>query len=500
MHDTARPTTPSPRLSGAARWLALAAFAGYAIFLWWNASIQPGGADQSGYFNLARALTEGRLHVPARTLEGLPVSELPDFSYMPLGFRPTGDGLTLTPTYPVGLPAFFAAFAVPFGWTLGPHLVMVLHALAGVWLAYALCRQAGTSAATALLGSLLLATSPLYVQFSVQAMSDMPALVWCALVLWLAGLRSIRTALLAGAAMGVAVLIRPSNVLVLLPVAFALGTSWRRWVALGIGGAPFAVVSCLYNVAAYGRPLSTGYGDVSGLFSLQWVPETLVHYARWLPVVLSPLVVLVLLFPVCFKDHRRTFLVHGAWIAVLWGFYAFYYHTHELWWYLRFILPAFPSAIVAILLVGEKWLAHRARRTRNIVVAVAALGVAVNGYAWGKHFLVRFTGQGERIYLAAIQVARQDVPPDGIIFAMQASGALFYGTPHAILRWDTIEDSWPRILAAANRSHRPIYAMLFDFELPQAFGQNLPIATHWVKVRQDRNLTLWRYAEPALAR
>ena len=33
--------------------------------------------------------------------------------------------------------------------------------------------------------------------------------------------------------------------------------------------------------------------------------------------------------------------------AAMFGLYAFYYHTSEEWWYLRFVVPAFPALVLA---------------------------------------------------------------------------------------------------------------------------------------------------------
>ena len=45
--------------------------------------------------------------------------------------------------------------------------------------------------------------------------------------------------------------------------------------------------------------------------------------------------------------RRRELAVLGLWAALLIGFYAFYFHSGESWWYLRFILPAFPALLLA---------------------------------------------------------------------------------------------------------------------------------------------------------
>lgn len=494
MHAAPRPNSPWLRLAGAWRGAALIGLALYAAFLWRHASIQPGGSDSSGYFNLARLMTEGRLHVPARTIEGLPLKDMPAFAYLPLGFRPTGDGVTITPTYPPGLSGFFAASAVGFGWEVGPKLVLMLHAIAGVFLTYGLARQAGVRPVTAALGGLLLAASPLYLQLSVYAMSDLPAMVWCAAALWLAGRGTICAAGVSGLAVGIAVLIRPSNVFVLVPVVLALGLNWRRLVALAAGGAPAAVTFGWFNFAAYGSAVATGYGDVSSLFSREWVLPALAHYARWLPMALSPLVVLAVGLPWRWMHERRAVLVHGTWIVGLFGFYAFYYHTHEVWWYLRFVLPAFPSLLVAIVLVADALASRWSVRTQAVAWPLAAALALANGNFWEKRYALRHTGEGEKVYHDAIALVSAQVPARGVIVTMQASGALFWGTPNTLLRWDNIDDAWPKAVAGAQRAGQPVYALLFEFEEKDAFGVKTP--GRWTKMQTHERFALWRYDGP----
>jgi hypothetical protein len=491
--DAARRTSPDNAVRfGLLKWIGFGALLVYAVFCWTHASIQPGGADSSGYFNMAQAILRGQVHVPARTIESLPMRELPVFAYTPLGLRPTGDGTTLTPTYPLGLPLFFAATGPLLGWSLGPKLVMVLHALAGLWLVYALARQAGTSQLGALLAAAAMAVSPLYIMFWTQAMSDLPALVWCAAALWFAGRRTTLTAALAGVAIGVAVLVRPSNVLVAAPVLIALGFSLRRWIALGLGGIPTALVVLFYNRAAYGGELATGYGNVWALFSTEWVGITLRHYAQWLPALLSPLCVLALGSPWLKEKRGPIAVAHGVWVVALLAFYASYYHTHETWWYLRFVLPAFPSLVILAVLVGEQLVARlSAPGKRTVLAAIAVVAVIANGIGWTRHFAAHEVGRGEKIYLDAIRLAREGTPTNAVVVTMQASGALFYGTDRVLVRWDTIDDAWPRVVAGAHASGRPLYAVLFDYEWNEAFNGNIP--GKWTKLEQHQNLALWRF-------
>lgn len=472
----------------------------YVVFCWSHASIQPGGADTSGYFNQARALAAGTSRVPFQAVDGLPPAALPSFAYVPLGFLLSNDGAALIPTYPVGLPAFYALSAQGLGWQAGPHAVMVLHALAGVVLMFLLARQAGCSPAVSAIGAATLATAPLYLHFAVQAMSDLPATTWCVLALWLAGRRTIPGALGASLAVGVATLIRPTNLLIVLPVVCLLGRSWRRWLALGAGGAPFAALLAWFNWRTYGSPLATGYGDTSELFSLTWVPATVVHYVRWLPMALSPLALGaagLILFRKS-KAEAGPWWPHALWVMALFGLYACYYHTHETWWYLRFVMPAMPSLLLLALLALDRAVDSPGLRRWRPALLVLALGLSLgNSLYWGHRYQIHRVGLHERVYTRAAELVAERTPKDAVLFAMQASGALFYHGQQTIMRWDMLDGRWAEIRARIERTGRPIYALLFDHEKAEALQGAIPGS--WEQIGRIDRIALWRLTTPTAA-
>jgi len=471
--------------------LAAVLLAAYVLFCWHHAAVLPGGSDSSGYFNMAQHLRDGELSVPARTIAGAPMAPDSPYAYVPLGFRPGREPATLALTYPIGLPLFYAGASSLFGWETGPKLVMVLHLLAGAILTYLLGRQVGLSRGAAQIAALALAVSPLYIFLGLQAMSDVPAVVWCATTLWCAGRVSKRSALAAGAALGIAVLIRPTNALIVLPVALALGLAWRRWLALGLGGLPFAILLLVYNRAAYGSALETGYGDLGTLLEIKWLGPVLLSYARWLPVLLSPLLLGLFALPWTAAARTRGVAVHATTASVVLGFYAFYFHTQEAWWYQRFVLPAGPSLLVLALLAAQNlWQRLPNAKWATATAALAALLVLGNGIGWARHLGVLLIVKEERTYGRATALVREMIPANAVVVAMQTSGALFHGTNHLLLRWDMLDGHWSRYRDAALAAGRPIYAVFFDFERAQAFQERIPGA--WRQLHSEHNLTLWR--------
>ena len=473
----------------------------YALFLAHYMGAYAGGSDQSGYLNNARLLEQGRVITPMRVLPGLPPETLPPYTHVPLGFIPNRGQATLTPTYPMGLPLLILAVAKLTGWGLAPGLTLGFHALLGLWLVYRLGREAGLGAGGAWWGALLLAASPLYIFTSVQVMSDMPALVWATAAVLCAWKSRERTglALLAGVALAIAVLVRPTNLLALLPMGLAMGFSLRRWLLLILGGLPGAIFQGSFNWAVYGRIFTTGYGYINPNFSPANAPATILYYALWLPVLLTPFIVLALGLPALARRQLRLVSLLAAWGLAYPFFYLFYSHTHDDWWYLRFLLPAFPPLIVAALLVAQALAARFKFPARSWWLVPAALAVIVHGAGWSRHLHALSIGRSEGVYAETAAWLQAHLPARATVAAMEASGALFYYTDFTLVRWDMISPAdFQRIAAAGTAAGRPLYAVLFPFEVEEAewgaFQKHL--AGHWTQIGAVRSVGIWRYDSP----
>ena len=135
-------------------------------------------------------------------------------------------------------------------------------------------------------------------------------------------------------------------------------------------------------------------------------PETLVHYGRWLPALLTPIVVLNLGLPWLRSEAARTRWVLGTWMVVYAAFFSAYECTHETWWYLRFLLPAAPAMAVGALLVGRSLLARAPAgadpgRSRTVFALVLAL-IVVNSVAWSRELHALSIGESELLSLIHI--------------------------------------------------------------------------------------------------
>lgn len=497
-----RSTRPPTRLSRPG-WILLAlALAAYGILLAQHMGAYAGGSDSSGYLNHARLLGQGRVHVPPRIIPALPPGEVSEWLYAGLGFKPSPDPTMLVPTYPTGLPLLIGGVALVTGWSQAANVVMWLHALAGVVLTCLTGRAFGLSRRIGIVAAVIIGGSPVYLFFSLHAMSDVPALVWttgAVLAAWKSRERATWS-VLAGAAFALAVLIRPTNVLALAPIALCLGLSWRRWLGFGAGGLPGGLFFCVHNHFAYGKYLTTGYGDSAGL-AWKWVAPTLAHYARWLPALFTPVALAWLALPGLFRRAPLRTTVLLIWFLVFAAFYTAYEFTHETWWYLRFLLPAAPALVVGGLLVLQNALSPRLSCRGATLAACMALVLAVasNTY-WSQRFDVLNAGRGERTYPVVTEWLTRNLPPDAVIAAMQHTGALHYYTDFTFVRADMLNPAtFGKISDVLAREDRPLYAVLWPFEIEEyrMFERNMP--GPWQKVETLESITIWRWTGPTAA-
>ncbi|MSU45638.1 MAG: hypothetical protein EXS42_00560 [Lacunisphaera sp.] len=466
---------------------------GYAWFLRLHTSPYAGGADSSGYLNSAALLRAGQLSTAARTLAGHTAGDFGPLAHHPLGFTTRAGTNLMAPCYPIGLPLHLAAFSCLVGLDWAAIPLNICNALVGGALLYLLARRLDLPRSLALAGTVGLLLCPLYLFAALQPMSDLLALVWSLAALY-AALRAregLGWALGCGVAVAWAVLVRPTNLLLVVPVVLALGTSWRSHLWVGLGGLPGALLLASYNRQLYGSPFVTGYGEVWSAFSSEFLAHNLAHFARWIPLLLSPVIVLALAAPFLPSARRRDNLILAVWFFALTGLYLFYYHSGETWWYLRFILPAFPMLILAALLVLQAlW-----SRPRPAWLHAAFIGLLLVLTSWWQVRQIRQLDllgmeSGERTYPEAARWAQQNLPANSAVFSMQVSGAFYYYTDFLLLRWDQFQfEKREALLAALAAENRPAYAALFPFETPEALER---IGGQWTKLATVGQVTFWR--------
>jgi hypothetical protein len=288
------------------------------------------------------------------------------------------------------------------------------------------------------------------------------------------------------------VLVRPTNVLLFVPALVGLGFRPKLWLGTAIAGLPAALFFGYYNWRVYGSPWTIGYSGVSNVFGLGFVPHNLAHFIHWIPTVLSPLAALIFVAPFTTLGRQKGMLVLASWAMVLIGFYAFYFHSGEHWWYLRFILPAFPVFVAGALTVLETF--FRSGGSRQILSGFGVAIILIFGIAW-EHRQIRpldvlnLKGN-ESTYPDVTRWTNEHLPSNSVIFCMQVSGAFFYYTNFVLFRWEQIDaDKYTAALEAIAAEKRPIYAVLYPFEIPEALEK---IGGHWTKLSTVGQASVWQ--------
>ncbi len=423
-----------------------------------------GGADAYGYVSEAYLWASGRL-VAADPLAD--VAPLLGPAAAPLGYRLATEPGFLAPIYPPGLPLLMAA---AFSIAARPSAVyFVVPLLAGltVWLTYVLARRVAEPR-TALVASILLAFSPIFVFQSLEPMSDVPAAAWWTAAWVFAIGSSPWSPLASGLAVSAALLTRPNLAplaIVLVPVVLRSGPYTRRLALFALGIIPSCLVIVALHEYLYGSLAESGYGHVAGLFAWNRFPVNLRRYLSWLVELQTPG---ILLAPAALVAGRVR---HAFWmLAFSVGLLLcyVYYYTFDTWPFLRFLLPALPLLFILSSDVALRLL----ERLPGAIRGVAALLLCTLVPLWytvkARELTVFGIQQGEHRYVAVGEEVGRTLEPNALFVAVIQSGSVrLYGNRPTI-RWDFLD---PRAFDATletltERGYVP-YLLLEDWEEPR---------------------------------
>jgi hypothetical protein len=487
-------------------WLVLFGYAGYFSQ---HVDATAGPNDSGGYLNSAKLIASGHLTAGPRFIFGGGAGERDFTPYLPITFHAHED--RMVPEYPVGWPLEVAVFGKVFGLQRGLPVLIVAQLLLGVLLTQRIGKATGLPTAWAWLGAGIVAFSPVYLFEALQPVSDGPALVWVTAAVYWAWLSRDRVgyAWWAGAATALAVMIRPSNLLCVVPVLICLSGSWRRLLYWALAGLPGALFLAWYHQSLYGSWHTTGYGDISDGIGLRFAPLTVRSYAVWLPEFLTPLVFLGLAIPFLRSVPPRVRVLLASWVAVFMAFYAVYWCTWDSWFNMRFVLPAFPPMIVAALLVTRaialrlKWPLFAPIPTPRVVIASTVFAAAALGFViartWSRD-VTYWMGSNHKPQIAAEWV-RDHAPANTVVFAKHLTGSLFYYTNLPFVRLDHPIAQEPELYRRIAATGRPIYALTCHWETRDYHwesGRNgsgypdLPGAWERVAVLCEGEMMVWR--------
>jgi hypothetical protein len=329
--------------------IACAAAAGALVFSIAWSSRAAGGSDSSCYVLQAEAFARGRATLTNGAAAVLP--DAPAAAFAPTGFVPS----RARPAEAVPICGPGLALLMAGAFIIHPDavfLVVPMFAALLVWVTFVFGRQVHDEV-TGAAAAVLVACSPIFLYQAVQPMTDVPAAA-----LWLAALvlgsrsaqlstqglpRQSGAAAAAGVCASLAVLMRPNFALAVLPIFFLLSDR-RSVVTFCLAAAPAAAIMIALNVARYGGPLASGYGDTGTLFSVAHLAPNAARYSRWLIETHTPFLVLALaapwVIPRAGGKRRLALAALGGSALVVATYLA--YTVFDDWWYTRFLLPAIP--------------------------------------------------------------------------------------------------------------------------------------------------------------
>ncbi len=466
----------------------------YGALLLDRTSAGVGGSDAAGYANTARDILAGRIVVPIEAVGRLGLEPAFAELFIPLAHETGPRPLTMVPYYPPGFPAHVALGTSIAGEEAGPHVVNPIVALLTVCLTYVLGRQLGLSRPLAFAGAAMLGYCTVFLFCAVRVLSDDAAALW-AVAAVVAALRSRRNdlwAAAAGAAFGMAVLVRPTNAVLLLTLACALPWRPRALALFGAAGLPFAVAYGAWNRAAFGSPFRTGYThQFEGELAWSNFAPRFARYGGWLVEQFSPLVPLGwLATAVNRKVPGRDRAMLLLWFASIFVFYCFW-GPADNWTYLRYFLPAAPALIVGFLLCLQDLAGRFPKAVPRAAFAGAILAIVF--------FCERRVERRERplgsgrhdvVYRDALRelVARSD-GASALVVSMDFSAAVRYYTEMTPLRWDrATPEKFAVVRRQAALHGQRIYAVLLPYEVENAAGR---VPGPWVFLRNVGGAGIW---------
>ncbi|HKY22974.1 MAG TPA: glycosyltransferase family 39 protein [Vicinamibacterales bacterium] len=460
------------------------------------------GADVYGYVSQAHLWVSGALvqHEPLSLRAPWPETE---WTFSPLGYRPGLERGTIVPTYPPGLPLLMGGMLVLFGRD-GPFFVVPLLGGVAIVTAFLLGRRVGGEACGLATAALLL-TSPVFLFHLKEPMSDVPVTAWWLLAILLASRTTPASTIAAGFATSAALLTRPN----LVPLALLLGifvlfySAERRRRGLlnacmfAAGVVPGCIGVAVVNARLYGSPLSSGYGDMSVLFSVEYFWTNLSQYSRWLLDMETPFIVLAAVGWFLLRrreGHQRRFSnLFVAFAAVLYGCYASYI-PFDNWTFLRFLLPAIALCLllcaVAVSYVGERL---NSFPSKFLLVACFVVFLAwrwdVAGFKPVRPHDRRFAVIGQYVH--------EQLPRNAIVFSILHSGSIRYYSGRLTFRWDWLPPEWldRSLVFLTSNGYKP-FLLMEDVERAQFVqrfsGQSrigalrfTPVATYYGSTRAD---------------
>ena len=445
---------------------ALCASAALIVGIQWGTFLGA-GPDSSGYVSEADLWAHGRFTIPAPVWANEARWTHAVWSSGPVGYRPTQRPLDFAPVYSPGYPLMMAAFQKVGGRDAVFYVLPLLGALV-VWASYLLGRYLSNAWGGAI-AALLMVCSPTFLWYLLRPMSDVPVTACWAMALVFALSAGSRGAVLSGIATAAAILVRPNMAplaaMLMLLLAMTGHARIRRLLVFGVAAAPGALVIAALNWYWYGSPLTSGYGGLDDLYSATFIWPNLQHYWEWSIDSHTPLILLAFASPFVLRPPReekyRVLVLTVVYPIAVLGMYVSYM-VFDSWWYLRFVLPAFPVLFASLGAILVESVRQSQRRTTAILL-VAALTGSMAFQEW-KYAQQRGGFRSEDRFARAVDFANS-LPQNTVLVSLGHSGTLHFYTGRDVLRFDLLLGSeLDGALAYLHRLGHPVYFIGDPFE------------------------------------
>ena len=227
--------------------------------------------------------------------------------------------------------------------------------------------------------------------------------------------------------------------------------------------------------------MRSGYGDLSTAYSINHVATNATRYARWLRDTQTPLIALSAVALAISASGRTAASValhrgrmieppaaiaFAATIAIVAGSYLLY-APFEDWSYLRFLLPAYPVALIAMAAFIDWTVRPLPGALRAVVLVTLGTWLIGHGARVAIGAGVSRLRAAEQRYVAVGRFAQRATPANAVFISLQHSGSVRYYTGRPSIRFDYIAVDLHRALVDLEHAGWKPYIVLEDWEETQ---------------------------------
>jgi hypothetical protein len=173
------------------------------------------------------------------------------------------------------------------------------------------------------------------------------------------------------------------------------------------------------------------------------------------------------------------------------------YEAFNAWWFLRFMLPAFPPLLV---LTSVSIVALSQRLSRVVIPSALVAVMMWHGIVYAIDHQA-FSARSERKYAAVADYVSRRLPRNAALLSMQHSGSIRYYSGRATVRFDHIAQAQleSTLAALTDAGYRP-YILVEPWEVPEfrkRYAGYSPLSSlDWPPVAVMRNTDI-RIYDPA---